>query len=142
MNIIGGCCGTRPEFIREIKDKISDYRYSNIKRTPKKRNRLETPIAENLFRQKLENSKKPIAVEFDPPKSLDMKKYMENVTTLASAGADAITIADCPVARVRVDASLTAYKIKNEIGIDPIVHMTYLDINTRLSTCVVFCLGT
>lgn len=133
VNIIGGCCGTRPEFIREIKDKISDYRYSNIKRTPKKRNRLETPIAENLFRQKLENSKKPIAVEFDPPKNLDMKKYMENVKTLASAGADAITIADCPVARVRVDASLTAYKIKNEIGIDPIVHMTCRDRNINAS---------
>lgn len=133
VNIIGGCCGTRPEFIKEITEKISDYRYAKKKITTKKRARLETPVTENLFRSKIEHGKKPIAVEFDPPKNLDMKKYMENVKFLANSGADAITIADCPVARVRVDASLTAYKIKNEIGIEPIVHMTCRDRNINAS---------
>ena len=63
----------------------------------------------------------------------NMKRYMENVKALSNSGADGITIADCPVARVRVDASLTAYKIKNEIGIEPIVHMTCRDRNVNAS---------
>lgn len=133
VQIIGGCCGTRPEFIREITERISEYRYTKTRPEKKKHARLETPYTENLFRNKLEHGKKPIVVEFDPPKDLNMKRYMENVKTLSNSGADGITIADCPVARVRVDASLTAYKIKNEIGIEPIVHMTCRDRNVNAS---------
>lgn len=133
VQIIGGCCGTRPEFIREITERISEYRYTKMRPEKKKHARLETPYTENLFRNKLEHGKKPIVVEFDPPKDLNMKRYMENVKALSNSGADGITIADCPVARVRVDASLTAYKIKNEIGIEPIVHMTCRDRNVNAS---------
>ena len=133
VQIIGGCCGTRPEFIREITERISEYRYTKTRPEKKKHVRLETPYTENLFRNKLEHGKKPIVVEFDPPKDLNMKRYMENVKALSNSGADGITIADCPVARVRVDASLTAYKIKNEIGIEPIVHMTCRDRNVNAS---------
>lgn len=133
VQIIGGCCGTRPEFIREITERISEYRYTKTRPEKKKHARLETPYTENLFRNKLEHGKKPIVVEFDPPKDLNMKRYMENVKALSNSGAAGITIADCPVARVRVDASLTAYKIKNEIGIEPIVHMTCRDRNVNAS---------
>lgn len=133
VQIIGGCCGTRPEFIREITERISEYRYTKTRPEKKKHARLETPYTENLFRNKLEHGKKPIVVEFDPPKDLNMKRYMENVKALSNSGADGITIADCPVARVRVDASLTAYKIKNEIGVEPIVHMTCRDRNVNAS---------
>ena len=133
VQIIGGCCGTRPEFIREITERISEYRYTKTRPEKKKHARLETPYTENLFRNKLEHGKKPIVVEFDPPKDLNMKRYMDNVKALSNSGADGITIADCPVARVRVDASLTAYKIKNEIGIEPIVHMTCRDRNVNAS---------
>lgn len=133
VQIIGGCCGTRPEFIREIIERISEYRYTKTRPEKKKHARLETPYTENLFRNKLEHGKKPIVVEFDPPKDLNMKRYMENVKALSNSGADGITIADCPVACVRVDASLTAYKIKNEIGIEPIVHMTCRDRNVNAS---------
>lgn len=129
VDIIGGCCGTRPEFIKAISDKLIDHR---ILRKPGKKageRRLANPYAENLFRNKLENGKMPIAVEYDPPYDLNMEKYIENARALYRAGVDAITIADCPVARVRMDASLTAYKLKNEVGIDPIVHMTCRDRN-------------
>lgn len=129
VSIIGGCCGTTPEFIKEISLKLKDY---SIPRNPIRKSKdvkLNNPYAENLFRNKLENNKLPIAIEYDPPQDLNMDKYIENVKRLDKAGADAITIADCPVARVRVDASFTAYKIKNEVGIDPIVHMTCRDRN-------------
>lgn len=65
VQIIGGCCGTRPEFIREITERISEYRYTKTRPEKKKHARLETPYTENLFRNKLEHGKKPIVVEFD-----------------------------------------------------------------------------
>lgn len=129
VEIIGGCCGTTPDFIRALAEKLKDFNMPRERRKKAKKMRLENPYAENLFLNKLENGKKPIAVEYDPPEDLNMEKYIANVKKLDKAGADAITIADCPVARVRADASLTAYKIKNEVGIDPIVHMTCRDRN-------------
>lgn len=127
--IIGGCCGTTPEYIKEIADALPDYERKERVIRGTKSVRLETPYKENLFRNKLENGKKPIAVEFDPPMDLNIEKYMENAKKIELAGADAITIADCPVARARIDASLVAYKLKNELGIEAIVHMTCRDRN-------------
>lgn len=131
--IIGGCCGTTPAFIKEIANILPDYERKERVLKGTKSVRLETPYKENLFRNKLENGKKPIAVEFDPPHDLNIGKYMENAKKLELAGADAITIADCPVARARMDASLIAYKLKNELGIEPIVHMTCRDRNINAS---------
>lgn len=128
-DIIGGCCGTTPEYIKEIADILPEYERKERVNRGSRSIKLETPYRENLFRNKLENGKKPIAVEFDPPQDLNIGKYMENAKKLELAGADAITIADCPVARARIDASLVAYKLKNELGIEPVVHMTCRDRN-------------
>lgn len=127
-DILGGCCGTDPAFIKELTDKIKDYTIVS-QREKLSQTKLKTAPTTNKFLDKLKSGHKPIAVEFDPPKDANMQKYLKGARDLYMAGADAITIADCPVARVRVDASLTAYKIKNEIGIDPIVHMTCRDRN-------------
>ena len=54
---------------------------------------------------------------------------MEGVQILSAAGADAITIADCPVGVPRVDSSLMACRIKRELGIEAIPHMTCRDRN-------------
>lgn len=139
--IIGGCCGTNPEFIREISKKIKNYRVKDKKSKESDKLKIDNPYAENLFRNKLENGKKPIAVEYVPPKNLDMEKYIDNVKKYYEHGVDAITIPDCPVARVRVDASYTAYKIKREVGIDPVVHMTCRDRNINATKALLFALN-
>lgn len=129
VKIIGGCCGTSPDFIEEISKKLPHYSYKEVEKKKTRVLRVDTPYSENLFHTKVVNGKRPISVEYDPPMDLDMDSYIENVKRLDKVGADAITIADCPTGRVRVDASLTAYKIKNEVGIDPVVHMTCRDRN-------------
>ena len=58
-----------------------------------------------------------------------MGVYLEGVRHLRAAGVDAITIADCPVGIPRVDSSLIACKLKRELEIEPIPHMTCRDRN-------------
>jgi methionine synthase I (cobalamin-dependent)/5,10-methylenetetrahydrofolate reductase len=136
VEIIGGCCGTTPEYIKEIAAIIPHYsRIKKVKRGAKSV-RLETPYKENLFRNKLEHGKKPIAVEFDPPQDLNIAKYMENIKKLKLAGTDAVTIADCPVARARIDASMIAYKMKNELGMEAVVHMNCRDRNINATKAI------
>ena len=54
---------------------------------------------------------------------------VEGVKRLRDAGADAVTIADCPIGRPRADSSLLACKLKRELGVEPLPHMTCRDRN-------------
>ena len=84
---------------------------------------------DNLFWQRLSRGERVIAVELDPPRDADGEKFLKGAVQLKEAGADAITIADCPTARARMDSSLMACKIRREIGIDTLPHMTCRDRN-------------
>ena len=48
---------------------------------------------------------------------------------LQRAGVDILTIADCPIARARMDSSLLACKGRRELGLDALPHMTCRDRN-------------
>ena len=78
---------------------------------------------------KLERGEKAVAVELDPPANDDIAPFLSGVGTLRDAGADVITIADCPVGRPRADSCLLACKLKRELGVEPLPHMTCRDRN-------------
>lgn len=131
--IVGGCCGTKPEHIKMLNELIHS---SGTKSGPdiKPLNKdVYSEEAENNLKQKLENSQRVIAVEYDPPTNDDVSAFMEGVQALHLAGADAITIADCPVGVPRVDSSLMACRIKRELDIDVIPHMACRDRNLNAS---------
>lgn len=130
VRILGGCCGTTPEFIKKTVDIInSSYIYENtIEKVLSPREKVK-PISKNKLLEKLEIGKKIIAVELDPPVDTDIEFFMNSAKKLKDYGVDAITIADCPIARARVDSSLLACKIKRELDITPIPHMTCRDRN-------------
>jgi methionine synthase / methylenetetrahydrofolate reductase(NADPH) len=126
--IIGGCCGTTPEHIRKARLLLNQKAGLVQTYLPPKQT-VEVEIAENRFWEKLNKRKKVIAVELDPPANSDIRAFMDGARKLRDAGADAITVADCPVSRARVDSSLLASKLKRELNIDVIPHMTCRDRN-------------
>lgn len=130
FEILGGCCGTTPTYIEKMRDVLATREEKEMELLPRKKSaRLTSKTVDNLLIRKIQGGRKVIAVEYDPPSSIEISEYMENVRKLKDLGIDAITIADCPVGRARIDSSLMGYKIKNEIGIDPIVHLTCRDRN-------------
>lgn len=128
--ILGGCCGTTPEFIKETVSKLKDITLNEVGSNTKIE---ETPIKKtadkNLLLEKINNGKKIIAVELDPPMNTEIDFFMNSAKILKEQGVDAITIADCPIARARVDSSLLACKLKRELDITAIPHMTCRDRN-------------
>ncbi len=130
VKIVGGCCGSTPEYIRKTALKLE-----NISTESKENHKIisipsvEKSHKNNAFLNMIKDGIKPIAVELDTPINANIEKFMEGARRLKIAGADAITIADCPLARARADSSLIACKIKRELGITPIVHMTCRDRN-------------
>ena len=127
-NIIGGCCGTTPEHMGKAR-RLLDKKTGTLHALPAPKHTVETEIAENILWNKLESGRKVFAVELDPPANSDIRAFMDGARSLRDAGADAITIADCPISRARADSSLLACKLKRELGIDPLPHMTCRDRN-------------
>lgn len=126
--IVGGCCGTTPEHIaqaRKALDALPDRNAQTAVQTPKT---VRTP-GRNALGELLDSGKRVIAVELDPPVDDDISFFMDGVRTLRDMGVDAITIADCPVGRPRADSSLLACKIRRELGVEPLPHMTCRDRN-------------
>ncbi|NLT64216.1 MAG: bifunctional homocysteine S-methyltransferase/methylenetetrahydrofolate reductase [Clostridiales bacterium] len=126
--IIGGCCGTTPEHISKVR-RLLDKKTGAISTYAAPKQIVESDKAENRFWKKLESGKKVFAVELDPPANSDIRAFMEGARKLRDAGADAVTIADCPISRARADSSMLACKLKRELDIDPIPHMTCRDRN-------------
>ena len=81
------------------------------------------------LKELLENNARPILVELDPPRQTDPATFLAGAEDLARAGADVITVADGPVGRVGIDASLLAAKLKREYGIEVLPHMACRDRN-------------
>ncbi|MBZ9608990.1 bifunctional homocysteine S-methyltransferase/methylenetetrahydrofolate reductase [Clostridium estertheticum] len=127
--IVGGCCGTTPEFIRETVAKIKGLSTREIVPSKTGKVKIEKLIVKNLLLEKIRIGKKIIAVELDPPLDTGIEFFMNSAKSLKENGVDAITIADCPIARVRVDSSLLACKLKRELDITTIPHMTCRDRN-------------
>ncbi len=57
------------------------------------------------------NAGQVIAVELDSPKDADLTAHLRVPAWLQAAGADLLTIADCPIARARMDSSLVACRV-------------------------------
>ena len=134
VKILGGCCGTDPNFIRESARLLSKtspaiFAVDHANSADMQAEKGQNPKGENRFAEKLLASEKVIAVELDSPLDSNIANYMQAASKLKAAGADIITIADCPVARSRMDSSIVACKLKRELGIEALPHLTCRDRN-------------
>jgi len=119
---LGGCCGTTPEHIRLAVKKISAL--PELTSENQEINSSELPRSEpSHFESSLEAGKFVIAVELDSPADTDSSYIIDASSALHAAGADAITIADSPLARAKADSIMIAAKVKRDIGIDTIPHI-------------------
>lgn len=129
VDIVGGCCGTNPEYIRKT-EKLLDF--SPVEHVSKQNDvaveKKAEPIKNGLL-QKLESGKKVIAVELDPPYDAKFGKIMECANILKAAGVDMLTFADSPMARARMDSVLTSIKVCTEVDIPVMPHISCRDKN-------------
>ncbi|MFI3166979.1 MAG: bifunctional homocysteine S-methyltransferase/methylenetetrahydrofolate reductase [Bacillota bacterium] len=131
--IIGGCCGTTPEYIYQIAERLAGKTFESKTKTHGEKIVAPIQIKKSEFFEKLISGKKPIAVELDPPKNARTAGFMQNAKAVYAGGCDMITIADCPVARARIDSSLLACKIKTMLGGEVMPHLTCRDRNINAS---------
>ena len=131
VRILGGCCGTTPAHIAALRAALDSLPAVEKVAPAVQVSTPEAPTVEkdDAFLRKLNAGKKVIAIELDSPKDADLTNYLAGAKRLQAAGADLLTIADCPIARARMDSSLVACRVHRELGLCTLPHMTCRDRN-------------
>lgn len=124
--LIGGCCGSTPEFIERLSLAFAGKKPAakNITQLTGKKTRTFSS-----FYKKLQSGDKPFIVELDPPFNSDISKVMKSAHTLADADIDMITLSDSPMGRSRMDPMLLGALMQQETGLDVMPHVTCRDRN-------------
>ena len=126
--ILGGCCGTTPIHIQRIRELLPKPGAKGQSAAEDSESQLSDNVRSHFW-DSLTSGKKPIAVELDPPENASLEKFIKGATRLRDADVDVITLADCPIGRARMDSSILACKVRRELGMDVLPHLTCRDRN-------------
>ena len=131
VQILGGCCGTTPAHIAALRAELDSLPVVEKTAPTEEFSTAKEQTVENedAFLRKLNAGEKVIAIELDSPRNADLTGYLEGAKKLQAAGADLLTIADCPIAQARMDSSLVACRVHRELGLCTLPHMTCRDRN-------------
>jgi homocysteine S-methyltransferase len=129
--LVGGCCGIAPEHIAALRRALTEQPPGRA-RAASRRQAPELKASRPQPRKTFLDGwgQRPIiTVELDPPRGLDVTTTLERARALAAAGIDAISLAENPLARIRLGNLALAKSIQDEIGIEVIAHVTCRDRN-------------
>ncbi len=128
VDIIGGCCGTRPDYIKMLHEYASSVtKPDRIKVHTCEQDENREVIDNSFFAGK--EGKKLIAVELAPPVDADYHKVMDAANSLRKCNVDVLTFPDSPSGRTRADSILMAAKIASETGMTVMPHICCRDKN-------------
>lgn len=137
VRLLGGCCGTTPETIRAIRNALAAMR-----RLPRTTMRVmattppvETAVAltDNIaggFLESIQGMRWPVIAEIDPPPHFEWQPVVDGARALLNGGAQAISLAENPLASIRMDNFFIGAHIRRETGGQVICHITCRDRNS------------
>jgi methionine synthase / methylenetetrahydrofolate reductase (NADH) len=153
--IVGGCCGTTPEHIAEMRAALDALEASGAAATADTATVAldsQTEVAEGRSRPSLVEratntvnagdappptrlaellaaARFIVSVEIDPPRSIRIERTIEAARLLRDAGVDVVNVSDSAMARVRMSALSVAFGIQHDLDLECLVHCTTRDRN-------------
>lgn len=142
--IIGGCCGTTPEHIAAMVKALNGYmpnaqgvtvveqasETSAEKAAASPLDSIHTvPPLDQPSIVELVKARHTVIVELDPPRDLNIDRFMEGSAALKEAGVDAITMADNSLAVTRMSNVAMGHLVQDKLGVRPLVHIACRDRN-------------
>ncbi|RXZ77027.1 bifunctional homocysteine S-methyltransferase/methylenetetrahydrofolate reductase [Paenibacillaceae bacterium] len=150
--LVGGCCGTTPAHIAAIAASLRSYRPQAAAPAVEQPEVIVTDSAKDAAPATLNavpgssagaagttgalpsivdqvKQRHTVIVELDPPRDLDIRKFMAGAAALKAAGVDAVTMADNSLAITRMSNLALASLVQERIGLRPLVHIACRDRN-------------
>ncbi|MNJ39963.1 Bifunctional homocysteine S-methyltransferase/5,10-methylenetetrahydrofolate reductase [compost metagenome] len=148
VRLIGGCCGTTPEHIAKISKRLEGYAplpLSQIQMISESSDEVDSGSRIEVTEEStlgcacgghdeptlvdLVKTRHTVIVELDPPRDLDIGKFMAGASALKQAGVDAVTLADNSLAVTRMSNMALGHLVKAQTGLRPMVHIACRDRN-------------
>jgi homocysteine S-methyltransferase len=132
--IVGGCCGTTPDHIREMGVEVRRQQLPSATRVTVEEPSAapepleQTPLAEKSgLAARLAAREFVTLVEILPPRGLDASREIAAAKLCQAAGIDAVNVPDGPRAGAHLSAQVTCQLIRQETGIEPVLHFSCRD---------------
>ncbi len=140
VRMIGGCCGTTPEHIKQILGEVRSLQPVREHRTPvatvaepdkpEIKRLAKVPIAEkSQLGAKLAAGKFVAFVEILPPRGVDASREVAGASLCKENGIDCINVPDGPRASARLSAQVTCQLIQQQASIEAVLHFCCRDRN-------------
>ncbi|HOC18475.1 MAG TPA: methylenetetrahydrofolate reductase, partial [Vicinamibacterales bacterium] len=130
VRLVGGCCGTTPEHIRQIKLAVgaamlkparpvsgaarAEVADAGVEPVPRdEKSRLAHAMARGTFVH---------LAQLDPPRGHEAATVIEEARALKIQGVDAINVPDGPLSAARMSALSLAVLIEQQAGIETLMH--------------------
>ena len=144
VRLVGGCCGTTPEHIRQIKTAVRAMAVAVVRSdaaaapaspttAPLAPSRIEGPPVAREHKSRLANAMARgtfvVAVELLPPRGYQTEQVVERARRLKIGGVDVINIPDGQRAGARISALSLAVLIEQQAGVETLLHYACRDRN-------------
>jgi homocysteine S-methyltransferase len=138
VRIVGGCCGTTPEHIRQIKAAVGGLS-TVAARAPEIRPRPTPPPAAGIVAPPVPRERKSglagqlargafvVGVELLPPRGFEAEPAIARARELKRYGVDVVNIPDGPRAGARLSALSLAVLVEQQAGIETLLHYSSRD---------------
>ena len=150
--ILGGCCGTTPEHIAEMRTALDVFLSAGLAAdagatapdaaTAIAPSRPGPSLVERASAGAGDDAPPPtrlaellaarrfvVSVEIDPPRSIRIERTIDAARLLRDAGVDVVNVSDSAMARVRMSALSVAFGIQHDLDLECLVHCTTRDRN-------------
>ena len=137
-DIIGGCCGTNPEYIHQITERVENGDIAKAAKVHVEKQQSDDAPKDNFLKGRLARGgadaknfggHKLIAVELAPPVDVNDQKLLDAAHILKQSHVDVVTFPDSPSGRTRADSILMAEKVHKETGLRVMPHLCCRDKN-------------
>jgi methionine synthase I (cobalamin-dependent)/5,10-methylenetetrahydrofolate reductase len=141
VRLVGGCCGTTPEHIRQIALAAKSLA-PGVRRSQRGTAAVATPVASQPYaRTPVERSQKSglahkltagqfvTAVELVPPRGHEPAKVLEEARLLSTVGVSVITVPDGPRSGARMSALSVAVLVQQQIQAEVLLQYSCRDRN-------------
>ena len=140
VRLVGGCCGTTPEHIRQIKTAVcalaSDLKVGAGRPAGGRAVVSAPPLVDPVLRAEksrmangLSRGAFVVSVELVPPRGFRADALVERARQLRIHGVDLVNVPDGPRASARMSALSVAVLVQQQAGVETILHFACRDRN-------------
>ncbi|MBD3277374.1 MAG: hypothetical protein GF388_03655 [Candidatus Aegiribacteria sp.] len=130
--LVGGCCGTTPDFISVLSDKLTaKASRASVFASVFSEEEEDIPVSGLSYDPPVLSSQisqsEALVIELLPPRGGDLSVFSRRAEALREFSPVTLSIPDSPMGKVRMSPCISGVYLKQKLGVEPLVHFALRD---------------